>query len=245
MARSQRLREQCCGLSARLSRCRERPEVTPPVSPYMSLPKTAPGRTCHRARSDDARLHSWCSDAHLSPDGISERTASTWVFMTRGFGWFRTSTIRLSRSGASTTSATTSTSSHCSSYPPTGWAPARTFSMRSRRCGSGWRHSYLAFGTGPVGARGCLSGRSAAYLLYPALEWINQWQFHPDAGHHHPADVAAYWLATRRRWGWSTSGLQSPSPFRVRKSMQVWPSLGPRRLSLAQTSSAGAGCSPR
>ncbi len=44
-------------------------------------------------------------------------------------------------------------------------------------------------------------GLSAAYLLYPALEWINQWQFHPDALIITPL-MFAYWLATRRRWGW-------------------------------------------
>ena len=42
---------------------------------------------------------------------------------------------------------------------------------------------------------------AAAYLLYPSLEWINWWHFHPDALSITPL-LFAYWLATRRRWGW-------------------------------------------
>ena len=41
----------------------------------------------------------------------------------------------------------------------------------------------------------------AAYLLYPSLEWINWWHFHPDALAITPL-LFAYWLATRRRWTW-------------------------------------------
>jgi hypothetical protein len=44
-------------------------------------------------------------------------------------------------------------------------------------------------------------GLSAAYLLYPSVEWINEWMFHPDALIITPL-MFAYWLATRRRWGW-------------------------------------------
>jgi len=40
---------------------------------------------------------------------------------------------------------------------------------------------------------------AAAYLLYPALEWINWWHFHPDALTITPL-LAAWLLATRRRW---------------------------------------------
>ncbi len=40
---------------------------------------------------------------------------------------------------------------------------------------------------------------AAAYLLYPALEWINWWHFHPDALIITPL-LAAWLLATRRRW---------------------------------------------
>jgi uncharacterized membrane protein len=42
---------------------------------------------------------------------------------------------------------------------------------------------------------------AAAYLLYPSLEWINWWHFHPDALAITPL-LFAYWLATRQRWGW-------------------------------------------
>ena len=42
---------------------------------------------------------------------------------------------------------------------------------------------------------------SASYLLYPSLEWINWWHFHPDALVITPL-LFAYWLSTRRRWGW-------------------------------------------
>jgi uncharacterized membrane protein len=41
----------------------------------------------------------------------------------------------------------------------------------------------------------------AAFLLSPSLEWINWFQFHPDALIVTPL-LFAYWLATRRRWGW-------------------------------------------
>jgi uncharacterized membrane protein len=41
----------------------------------------------------------------------------------------------------------------------------------------------------------------AAFLLSPSLEWINWFQFHPDALIITPL-LFAYWLATRRRWGW-------------------------------------------
>ena len=44
-------------------------------------------------------------------------------------------------------------------------------------------------------------GLCAAYLLCPSVEWINQWQFHPDALIIAPL-MFAYWLATRQRWGW-------------------------------------------
>lgn len=44
-------------------------------------------------------------------------------------------------------------------------------------------------------------GISAAYLLYPSVEWINEWMFHPDALIIAPL-MFAYWLATRQRWGW-------------------------------------------
>jgi len=42
---------------------------------------------------------------------------------------------------------------------------------------------------------------AGAYLLFPSLEWINWWHFHPDALIITPL-LFAYWLATRQRWGW-------------------------------------------
>ena len=40
-----------------------------------------------------------------------------------------------------------------------------------------------------------------AYLLYPSLEWINWWHFHPDALAITPL-LFAWWLASRRQWKW-------------------------------------------
>lgn len=42
---------------------------------------------------------------------------------------------------------------------------------------------------------------AAAFLLYPSVQWINWWHFHPDALIITPL-LFAYWLASRRRWGW-------------------------------------------
>ena len=44
-------------------------------------------------------------------------------------------------------------------------------------------------------------GLAGAFLLYPSLEWINWWHFHPDALIITPL-MTAYWLATRKQWGW-------------------------------------------
>lgn len=44
-------------------------------------------------------------------------------------------------------------------------------------------------------------GPVAAFLLYPTLQWINWWHFHPDALIVAPL-LFAYWLATRQRWSW-------------------------------------------
>jgi uncharacterized membrane protein len=68
---------------------------------------------------------------------------------------------------------------------------------------------WLAFGAVPIWllARDRLENPwtalplAAAYLLYPSLEWINWWHFHPDALAITPL-LFAYWLAHRRRWGW-------------------------------------------
>jgi uncharacterized membrane protein len=49
---------------------------------------------------------------------------------------------------------------------------------------------------------------AACFLLYPSLQWINWWHFHPDALAITPL-LFAWWLAnprtgdpSRRRWGW-------------------------------------------
>lgn len=68
---------------------------------------------------------------------------------------------------------------------------------------------WLALGAVPVWllARDRLDSRwialalAAAFLLHPSLQWINWWHFHPDALIVTPL-LFAYWLATRRCWGW-------------------------------------------
>jgi uncharacterized membrane protein len=68
---------------------------------------------------------------------------------------------------------------------------------------------WMAFGAVPIWllARDRLAkpwlalGLAAAYLLYPSLEWINWWHFHPDALIITPL-LFAWWLASRGRWGW-------------------------------------------
>lgn len=42
---------------------------------------------------------------------------------------------------------------------------------------------------------------AGAFLLYPSLEWINWWHFHPDALIITPL-IFSWWLASRRKWGW-------------------------------------------
>lgn len=42
---------------------------------------------------------------------------------------------------------------------------------------------------------------AGAYLLYPSLQWITWWHFHPEALAVTPL-LFAFWLASRRRWGW-------------------------------------------
>jgi uncharacterized membrane protein len=44
---------------------------------------------------------------------------------------------------------------------------------------------------------------AGCFLLYPSLEWINWWHFHPDALIITPL-LFAWWLASRQRWGWFT-----------------------------------------
>jgi uncharacterized membrane protein len=68
---------------------------------------------------------------------------------------------------------------------------------------------WMALGALPVWllARDRLGGRwlpvglAVSFLLYPSLEWINWWHFHPDALIITPL-LFAWWLATRARWGW-------------------------------------------
>ena len=73
---------------------------------------------------------------------------------------------------------------------------------------------WMALGALPVWllARDRLGGRwlplglAASFLLYPSLEWINWWHFHPDALIITPL-LFAWWLATRgvgagSRWRW-------------------------------------------
>jgi uncharacterized membrane protein len=42
---------------------------------------------------------------------------------------------------------------------------------------------------------------AGAYLLYPSLEWINWWHFHPDALIITPL-LFAWWCASRQKWRW-------------------------------------------
>ncbi len=68
---------------------------------------------------------------------------------------------------------------------------------------------WMALGALPVWllARDRLGGRwlplglAASFLLYPSLEWVNWWHFHPDALIITPL-LFAWWLASRGRWGW-------------------------------------------
>jgi uncharacterized membrane protein len=67
----------------------------------------------------------------------------------------------------------------------------------------------LALGAVPVYllARDQLASRwagtafGAAYLLFPTVQWINWWHFHPDALMITPL-LFAWWFATRKRWAW-------------------------------------------
>ena len=42
---------------------------------------------------------------------------------------------------------------------------------------------------------------AGVFLLYPSLEWINWWHFHPDALIITPL-LFAWWLASRKKWKW-------------------------------------------
>jgi hypothetical protein len=120
----------------------------------------------------------------------------------QGSGWSPTSRIPSSRSGASTTSGTTSTSSRCSSCPPywLGAGPHFLYAVETVWLAAGAIPIWL-LGRDRLESSWMPLGLSAAYLLYPSVEWINQWHFHPDALIITPL-MFAYWLATRQRWGW-------------------------------------------
>lgn len=89
-------------------------------------------------------------------------------------------------------------------------------------------------------------GLSAAYLLYPSLEWINWWHFHPDALIITPL-LFAYWLASRHRWGWfwvavvvALACKEDAALAVFMLGLVVWLKFGNRRNGLAAVA-AGAG----
>ena len=86
---------------------------------------------------------------------------------------------------------------------------------------------------------------AGSFLLYPALEWINWWHFHPDALIITPL-LFAWWLATRRRWGWFAVAVavalacKEDAALAVLMLGLVLAVLGQRRAGLV-TAAAGAG----
>jgi uncharacterized membrane protein len=86
---------------------------------------------------------------------------------------------------------------------------------------------------------------AGSFLLYPALEWINWWHFHPDALTITPL-LFAWWLATRRRWGWFAVAVavalacKEDAALAVLMLGLVLAVLGRRRAGLV-TAAAGAG----
>ena len=86
---------------------------------------------------------------------------------------------------------------------------------------------------------------AGSFLLYPALEWINWWHFHPDALIITPL-LVAWWLATRRRWGWFAVAVavalacKEDAALAVLMLGLVLAVLGQRRAGLV-TAAAGAG----
>jgi uncharacterized membrane protein len=86
---------------------------------------------------------------------------------------------------------------------------------------------------------------AGSFLLYPALEWINWWHFHPDALIITPL-LFAWWLATRRRWGWFAVAVavalacKEDAALAVLVLGLVLAVLGQRRAGLV-TAAAGAG----
>jgi uncharacterized membrane protein len=100
---------------------------------------------------------------------------------------------------------------------------------------------------------------AGCYLLYPSLEWINWWHFHPDALVITPL-LFAWWLATgstgrppwrspgppRRRWGWFAAAVavalacKEDAALAVVMLGLVLAAMGERRAGLL-TAAAGAG----
>ena len=86
---------------------------------------------------------------------------------------------------------------------------------------------------------------AGSFLLYPALEWINWWHFHPDALIITPL-LLAWWLANRRRWGWFAVAVavalacKEDAALAVLMLGLVLAVLGQRRAGLV-TAAAGAG----
>jgi uncharacterized membrane protein len=86
---------------------------------------------------------------------------------------------------------------------------------------------------------------AACFLLYPSLEWINWWHFHPDALIITPL-LFAWWLAGRRRWGWFAVAIavalacKEDAALAVLMMGLVLAVLGERRAGLL-TAAAGAG----
>jgi len=86
---------------------------------------------------------------------------------------------------------------------------------------------------------------AGSFLLYPSLEWINWWHFHPDALIITPL-LFAWWLATCRRWGWYAVAVgvalacKEDAALAVCMLGLVLAVLGERRAGLL-TAAAGAG----
>ena len=81
---------------------------------------------------------------------------------------------------------------------------------------------------------------AGCFLLYPSLEWINWWHFHPDALVITPL-LFAWWLATR-----GAAGAGSRSRWRSRwpaRRTRPWP-WSCSGWSWPSSASAGPGCSP-
>jgi uncharacterized membrane protein len=88
-------------------------------------------------------------------------------------------------------------------------------------------------------------GLVASYLLYPSLEWINWWHFHPDALIIAPL-LFAWWLALRQRWRWFAVAVaiallckEDAGPAVAALGLVLW--LRGRRRVGALTFSVGAG----